>query len=299
MMPQHRIECYDRYDPKRKLTSYQICKGTQARSSHIYLKEPHSNKWTIAYKSHDRLGYVYYSNRNHKYMFTGVVWSDTRVTHGSNLRGGGPSLGHLMDAVPLAYRITKGIRLEDFVCNDLEKSLPDGLHVLHLPFSGIHSGGTDIVISKQKELDYRNVMTKHGPKTLPDSPATVSHGVCAIEVAGCESRSSKKPVRLTYCGKDFNKWRWDLIRRDVLPVIAWYSDMTAHYVILSDKAYYDAFYVPYRGVMHQQMNHLPSERLQPYVIDGKTLYSRINSLSYPLRDDLMFVYRSYDEYDRN
>lgn len=311
-MPQHRITCIDKYDPKRKQSYFQICKGTTNRSHLIYIREPYTNVWTAGFKSYDRQGYVYYSQRFHRYMFTGVVIRDTEIKGYSNLGPGGRPLGRLMEHIPLTLRVAKGIEHEYRIVHDLNID-PHGYYIHHLPWSGIHSGGTDIVVSKHKEPETYTQLTRDGPKTRIDARETVFKGVCGIEVLGTvyHKRTMNSPRLIFATGKDLNVWRLDLIDHNVFPVIAWHHGLDCNYVLLTDHAYYHGCFVyPNRNDKryknkepHQYSSRLPSERLSPFVFDRDMLFNFISSyFTYgddrPLRDDPSFCYRSYKDYLR-
>ena len=248
------IECVNKYKSFRQIaTRLRICVGTQRRKHHVYVFDPFSNRWTHGFISYDGKGIVYYSPRARRYIFSGIIVESARI--GSRLYG----RGGFKYSLPFEFRLQKGIQAEKRIYENL-KSVDSKFHIHHLERSGLKSHGTDIVISKQKEL-------------YEDPFETVRNGVCAIEVLGVRVRNRNcKPIFTYHYNKNFYVWRQELLDNDILPIIAWNQDDNCNYAVLSNDVLFNGFWIEHKGDYHQQTGNVPVSRISNYSISVYQLF---------------------------
>lgn len=260
-MVQRYIYCRDKRNWRAKPERYQICKGTSKRAGHVSILDPWTQTWQHGFVSKDHLGYTYWSPRAGRWLFTGVVIAQRDVITGSKLKLGWNRISSIK-RLPLRLQIEKGIKTENIIVGDLNKN-NTGFEVIHLPFSGIHSHGSDILISRHK-FDKNEFPLQSVIKSL-----------CGIEVLGVYFDGKKKKPKLMYHSKkDFKKWREELVSYDVLPVLAWTIDKCCFYVILTENVL-DLFFRMYKGELRQQKGYFPVEKLTPFAINSCVLFSAI------------------------
>jgi len=261
------LKCVNKYEYRNAIrnhkpisyTNLQACFGTQDKANRLYVYDPQSRKWTIAFASYDGKGIVYFSSMLDKFLFSGVIVEKNRMI---NRR-----LKAMADPGVLIFekKLQQGIQTEKKICADLDP-YKGGYHIHLLERSGLGSGGTDIVISNEEEQS-------------SDSFLTVSEGIVAIEVLGACTRSKdKNNVSLIYrADKNFKEWQNELKDCGVIPVIAWQFNNKCFYVIMTESILFDCFYIhtKKRG-FHQQTNNLLARRLEPYALNAKELFTSIN-----------------------
>jgi hypothetical protein len=121
--------------------------------------------------------------------------------------------------------MNKAIEDEITVCQDLELQFKR-LNIIRLPYSGIHSGGNDIILTAQDITESQICNKVHYKMNVK---RWVRNSLIAIEVIGVYQRSSGK-YRFTYpADKDFLQWAEGLLDMGVIPVLSW---------VLHDKVYY-------------------------------------------------------------
>ncbi|GAH01776.1 unnamed protein product, partial [marine sediment metagenome] len=194
----------------------------------MMVMHPYLHVWVKGFPSYDGEGIVYWSKgfkppvrSNWSFMgVTAIEFLSPRIEGYST-----------KFSTNLTKMIKKGIDIEKRIADDLTMSAKaEGFNVGLLPKSGVHSGGTDIVVSR-KPL-----------KLLFGKPSVenVKTCECAIEVLG--NRLYAKKYRFTYCKKDFNKWIDKLGENDVIPAIAWMDHAEGiRYVVLTKTVVSDVF----------------------------------------------------------
>jgi hypothetical protein len=249
------IKCIDKYKSlKQKPSNYIICSGTQKRKNHVYFYDPFSHCWTHGFKSYDGKGIVFYCPRTKRYEFSGVIIDSSII--GSRSFGRSP---YAKSFLSFENRLQKGIETEKKIYENL-KSIKSKYYVHHLERSGLKSHGTDIVISKQKDI-------------CENPFDTVCEGFCAIEVLGVRTRNKNLNPIFTYrYDKDFYIWRSELLENDILPVIAWNHDNKSYYAILSNDVLFNCFWIKRNDEYHQQTGNVPISRISKYSINVKQLY---------------------------
>ena len=240
------------------VVSIKVCENTQSRKNRLYVYDYGSNQWTYGFHSYDNRGIIFYSPSTQRYEFSGVAVSTYNVLR----------TGTKTKRIPISKnirwdkRLQKGIINENLVCNDLNSVNTENFYIHHLENSGQFSGGSDIVISllpiEERENPYDTVM----------------YGICAIEVLGVKKRSKKdSSLSFTYHKFiDFQKWRSELVEHDILPVIAWTYEGESWFVVLTDNALYDGFYIGKNKLRHQQTNYSLVRKLDDYKMNPSQLF---------------------------
>jgi hypothetical protein len=220
------------------------------------------NKWVNGFYSYDRRGIIFYSELTHKYEFSGTIVS----IYDRSVGGSGSPYIPYCNGIRWDQKLKKAIDTEDLICADLHKSNVENYKIHHLPNSGHYSGGSDIVIS------FNDVDPQERPYD------TVMRGFCGIEVLGVTKRyDNEQCLSFTYNKYvDFRKWRDNLNKNDVLPVIAWYYEGESWFVIMTDRALYDGFYIGDGEKRHQQTNYSLVRKLKNYKLTPDRLFARIS-----------------------
>lgn len=240
------------------LSRIRVCTNTQRRKNRLYVYEEGLQKWTHGFYSYDKRGIIFYSSFTGKYEFSGIVSNVYHVDRCNKATGRNPvDKGMRWDR-----RLHKGIATENMIVEDLEQANILNLKIHHLENSGQFSGGSDIVIS----------LNPVGAEELPYD--TVLRGICAIEVLGTTKRyKTDDSLSFTYHKYvDFKRWQDELVDNDVLPVIAWNYEGTSWYVILTDSALYDGFYIHRGSEYHQQTNYALVRKIEDYKLNAIQLF---------------------------
>ncbi|MCX6665953.1 MAG: hypothetical protein NT038_07860 [Euryarchaeota archaeon] len=255
--------CFPRvsYAKDANMIRIKVCENTQVRSTRLFVYDEGCNEWTHGFYSYDGRGIIFYSPRTHRYEFSGPivnVWSRERV----NKCGGMVSSEPVFNGLRWGRNLKKGIENENKICDNLNTANVDNLKIHHLENSGHLSGGSDIVVSlnpiEPEESSYD----------------TVLRGVCAIEVLGIKKRGLTESTLSFMLHRfiNFQRWRSDLIKNDVLPVIAWNYEGKSWFVIMTDSALYDGFYIGEGELKHQQTNYPLVRKILEYKLNVTQLF---------------------------
>ena len=239
------------------------------KGKRVWVKLPEHPTRVLGFRTFDGKGIVY-QHPNSMFYAPWVfmrIWKAYPIGH-KNL--GGSERWYRLSK--LQRCISKAVELEKKVCCDLfDAGFPDSSICL-LPESGVHSGGSDIVL------------TKHNPKFSPhpdffkEHPRdTVRKGLLVIEVLGTTTKHGKG-LKFTYpYSKNFVKWMEESNACHTIPVIAWIEGEKIYYVLLQDdyKVLEDIFFTKYMFDVYgyrQQKGFVPVKRAYPYAMTSRELY---------------------------
>lgn len=265
-MPQYVCVGLDRRDSTHA-TELQICKSGTLRGNRLYYLDPTTKHWTLCFRSYDGRGLVLETARGYK--FFRVLESHHVARRNLSYRGGHLSYPVLNPG--LARGIDKAIVIELCICKDLQQKKNGRFNIYRLPFSGLKSEGTDIVITRAIHPDIQTFTSK----------SVVDSGICAVEVLGVTNKHGKG-LKFTYhSSKNFKKWIDSCYLTNTIPVIAWIDKGICNYMVMSSnyKELYDVFYTKRPGGIHrgfrQRKGYSPVSEADIHKTDGKGLYRLI------------------------
>ncbi len=216
----------------------------------IWVKNPKSLQWEIGFVSYDRKGIIFYDNG---WVFFPIVKKYPLYKRSLNEfweRKGFRfpfefCLGMAISLEKQVYEVLKGVESDYFV------------HRLHS--SGVRSHGSDLIITKHKEL-------------IDNVFENVKNSYCAIEVLG--TRFYHGRMRFTYHqSKNFYNWMTELNDCNVLPVISWIDkDNDVKFMLLNMDTLTDVFYYEYeKDHLKQRSNYSPVVNAEKYSFEVNDL----------------------------
>ena len=270
-MPEY--ECLSRVHKRdSKLGRVLIETSGKLSGKRVWLTLPDHPVRTIALRSHDKKGFVYQvpnSMWGAPWKFV-RVYSATRVVH----RNLSQKRHHILYMDYFHRCLSAAIGLEVHVCLDLIESGFVNASIYHLPESGVHSGGSDIVVapgSVQKTFN-----RPYEPKQM------VHDGYIAIEVLGVNygrgNKKNRSKLKFSYgYRKNFKDWIDDCYRYGTIPVIAWVEYGEVWYVPMGrdHKELHDIFYTDYDKKTwgyRQRTGLSPVRHAVPFKVNGAGLY---------------------------
>jgi len=248
----------DRELKKVKLTTSNWLKGRR-----VWVTLPEYPEPIIGFYSYDRKGVVYQKPNSMYY----APWFFIRIFKSVPMIQGGLSTNKGIGfRSRFDFCIYKAVLIENQVCHDLYNAGFPEYDIIHLPESGIKSGGTDIVIGWKN--GFRNTKM---PKKVVDK------GMLAIEVLGICYNYGNIPKFTYHCSKDFKAWIRECYRFNTIPVIAWVEDGKPWYMVMNQdyKELEEVFYTRYNAHIYgyrQRKGLTPVRLADKYRLDNKTLY---------------------------
>jgi len=236
-----------------------ICNSSNLSSNRVYIKGPITGEdWTIGFKSYDGKGIVYQDRygdwrffRVYKLSFGDRTFYNKRRLSVFNIK--------LAMAIEQEKKITK--ELQEVFSDD------DRFNITRLPYSGVYSRGTDIIVhSSEYNFDVSDlVFSRH----------YVHSSILAIEHLGVYKNK--------FCygpKKDFLSWFNDCWDFGVVPVISWFDeDKRSWFVCLWEKEILEnIFWTRYMFKKYgyrQRTNLSPISLAEPYMMSSQALYNHI------------------------
>jgi len=250
-----------------KLQDVEVTTSKNLKGNKVWIKLPEHPIRVFGFRSFDGKGLTY----QHPNSMWGAPWIFMKIWEAYPI--GHKNLSKKWYRLSKLQRcISKAVELEKKVCCDLfDAGFPDSSICL-LPESGVHSKGTDIVL------------TKHNPKFgahpsffLERPHFTVEKGLIAIEVLGTTNNHGNG-LKFTYpYSKNFVKWMEDCNFYHTIPVIAWIEGKKVYYVLLQNdyRILEDIFFTAYNFDKYgyrQQKGFVPVKRAYPYAMTSRELY---------------------------
>lgn len=218
----------------------------------------------LGFRSYDGKGVVFQKPNSMYY----APWQFIRIFRAVPVYQGGLSTKRnigFMSRFDLC--LYKAIKIENQVCQDLNNAGFPEEDIIHLPESGVKSGGTDIVIGWKN--GFRN---EKMPRLI------VKRGMVAIEVLGINYHYGGKP-KFTYpYHKNFETWIRECYDYSTIPVIAWVEDGKPWYMIMNEdlKELEGVFYTRFNEKKYgyrQRTGLAPVRLADRFRIDNKNMYA--------------------------
>jgi hypothetical protein len=257
----------------RKLSEIEVMTSKSLRGRRVYVKIPGQQDYVIGFRSFDGKGIVYHhpNAMMFRYSFFRVLTYAKIHWNGNHSHG-----RHINIGTRFTRNLNKAVLQEIEVCKDLEPVFKK-VNVYRLPESGIHSGGTDIIITKQEisdsHFEHRGYYEAHAKYWTHNS-------IMAIEVLGTTIESGKRKFTFPP-GKDFLNWANDTINNGSIPVIAWLEGVKVWYVPLfpfTEDFVKHIFWTRHGEVRwgyRQRTNLSPIDKCDKFKMDSRGLYAHL------------------------
>jgi hypothetical protein len=260
----------------KKLSEIEVMTSKSLRGRRVYVKIPGQQDYVIGFRSFDGKGIVYHhpNAMMFRFSFFRVLSYAPLFSHGNRHHRGRINIGSRFTRC-----LDKAILQEIEVCKDLEPVFK-GVNVYRLPESGIHSGGTDIIVTKQEIPEHlfeeREYYEGHSRYWVHDS-------IMSIEVLGTCFESGKRKFTFPP-GKNFLQWANDLMNNGTIPVIAWREGVKVYYVPLfpfTEDIIKHVFFTRHgedRWRYRQRTNLSPVDACDNLRMDARGLYRHLKGL---------------------